>query len=38
MQKPVKRVHVNTLFVILFYEEVKIVYFISYLHHDKAYL
>lgn len=32
-----KRVHVNTSFVIVFYEKEDTIYFIDYDHHDKIY-
>jgi len=36
--KKYKRVHVNTSFVIIFYDEKdKIIYFVDYAHHDKVY-
>ena len=36
--KKYKRVHVNTSFVILFYQVGDCVYFDNYLHHDEAYV
>lgn len=35
--KPLKRVHINTSFVIIFYEENNIVYFLKYKHPNDAY-
>jgi mRNA-degrading endonuclease RelE of RelBE toxin-antitoxin system len=35
--KMFKRVHVDTSFVLLFYEKNSIIYFVDYLHHDVAY-